>query len=274
MKLVCYSDDSGTHDPTGELKGAKQGLVGGIIAPAAEWPQFCRDWQAVLTRYTAPYFHFCEWRAASAVARGKRRPTKDYAKNPFKGWSEESLNAFLLDLAKIAGAKLTVGGFVLTKEFHLARTSGDIPAEADPYEHGLEQFFAEVLSSVHQLRAPWKRAQASFIFDQSDKPEWRRAVNDCFARYKAKYPTFATVAFEDKRLALPLQAADMVAYRSRRIASQWADGVKDGEGFEDNREFTQTLFKSVFAYFGQHKEAIFRAYSSGALDYDYFKKHG
>ncbi len=99
-------------------------------------------------------------------------------------------------------------------------------------------------------------------------------MNECFTRYKAKYPTFATVAFEDKKLALPLQAADMVAYRSRRIASQWADGVKDGEGFEDNREFTKTLFNSAFAYFDQHKEAVFRAYSSGSLDYDYFRKHG
>ena len=66
MNLLCYADDSGTHDSTGELKGAKQGLVGGIIAPVAEWPQFCRAWQAVLTKYNARYFHFCEWKAASA----------------------------------------------------------------------------------------------------------------------------------------------------------------------------------------------------------------
>jgi hypothetical protein len=274
MKLVCYADDSGTHDPTGAMKGAKQGLVGGIIAPASEWPQFCRDWRSVLTKYNAPYFHFCEWRAASAVARGKRRPTNDYAKNPFKDWSEAALNALLLDLAVIAGAKLTVGGFVLTRKLHLAKTSGDIPESADPYEHGLEQFFAEVLSGIHQLRAPWKRAQVSFVFDQSDKPEWRRAMKDCFARYKAKHPTFATVSSEDKKLALPLQAADMVAFRSRRITSQWADGVKEGEGFEDSHELTEALFKSTFDVFRRNKDEMLRAYISGTFGYDYFKRHG
>lgn len=83
-------------------------------------------------------------------------------------------------------------------------------------EHGVEQFFAEALSlyGIHRLRAPWKRAQVSFVFDRSNKPEWVLAVNDCFARYKVKYPTFATVVFEGKKVAIPLQAADMVAYRA------------------------------------------------------------
>ena len=176
--------------------------------------------------------------------------------------------------SRVAGAKLTVGGFVLTKEFHLAKTSGDLPAAADPYEHSLEQFFAEVLSSIQELRAPWKRAQISFVFDQSDKLEWRRAVNDCFARYKAKYPTFAAVSFTDKKSHLPLQAADMVAFRSRRIASQWVEGGPDGEGFVDDREFTERLFRSIFVHFHQDKDEWYRAYMAGTLSYDYFRKHG
>jgi hypothetical protein len=53
MKLICYADDSGTHD---------QGLLGGIIAPASEWPQFSRAWQSVLIKHKADYFHFAEWR--------------------------------------------------------------------------------------------------------------------------------------------------------------------------------------------------------------------
>ena len=274
MKLLCYADDSGTHDPTGEQKGAKQGLIGGIIAPSAEWPQFNRDWQDVLIKYNAPYFHFCEWRAASAVARGKRRPTNDYSKNPFSGWPETTLNALLLELARIVGAKLTVGGFVLTKEFHLAKTNGDLPRTADPYEHGLEQFFAEVLGSIHQLRAPWKRAGVYFVFDQSDKPDWKRALHDCFSRYRAKYPTIQSVSSEAKNKAIPLQAADMVAYRSRRITSQWADGTQNSEGFEDSREFTEALFKSTFDIFLRHKDAMLSAYISGRLGFDYFRTHG
>jgi hypothetical protein len=274
MRLICYADDSGTHDPTGEQKGAEQGIVGGIIAPESDWPQFCRDWRAALVKHDAPHFHFCEWRAASAIARGKRRPTNDDKKNPLNGWTEARLNALLMDLAWIAGAKLTVGGLVLTKEFHLAKTCGDLPAEADPYEHSLERFFAEVLSSIHGLRAPWKRAKISFVFDQSDKLDWRRAINDCFARYKAKYPTFASLSFADKKSHLPLQAADMVAFRSRRIASQWVEGGPGGEGFVDDREFTERLFRSVFMHFHRHKDELYLEYMAGTLGYNYFRKHG
>jgi hypothetical protein len=274
MKLSCYADESGTDDPTGAMKGAGQGFVGGIIAPASEWPQFSRAWQSVLIKHKAEYFHFAEWRAASEVARGKRHPTQDDVESTFNGWTEESLRSLLLDLATIAGGKLSVGGFVRTKEFHLAKAAGELPAQADPYEHGLEQFFAEVLSSIHALRAPWKRAQIDFIFDQSDKPEWKRVVNDCFARYKAKYPTFATVRLKDKRLELPLQAADMVAYRSRRMTTHRADNNVEGDGFQDSVEFTNALFSSVFTHFHQNKTTMFEAYIDGTVGYEYFRKHG
>lgn len=52
------------------------------------------------------------------------------------------------------------------------------------------------------------------------------------------------------------------------------DGVKDGEGFEDNHEFTETLFRTVFAHFSHHKDSMRDAYLAGSLDYEYFKKHG
>jgi hypothetical protein len=146
-----------------------------------------------------------------------------------------------------------------------AKATGDLPAQADPYEHGLEQFFAEVLSSIHTLRAPWKRAQI-------DKPEWKRVANDCFARYKAKYPTFATFRLKDKRLEHPLQAADMVAYRSRRMTNQWVDNNIDGDGFQDSVEFTNALFSSVFTHFQQNKSALLEAYINGTPGYEYFRK--
>ncbi|MGC3961491.1 MAG: DUF3800 domain-containing protein [Verrucomicrobiota bacterium] len=195
-------------------------------------------------------------------------------KSTFNGWPEESLRALLLDFGKLVGSKLSVGGFVLTKEYHLAKSTGDLPPEADPYEHSLEQFFAEVLDIIHTLRAPWKRAHIDFIFDQSDNPDWKRVVNDCFARYKAKYPTFATIDFKNKKEELPLQAADMVAYRSRRIANQWVDNNPDGDGFQDSFEFTDALFRSVFVHFKQNKSDLIKAYLNGTMNYDNFRKGG
>lgn len=66
----------------------------------------------------------------------------------------------------------------------------------------------------------------------------------------------------------------MVAYRSRKLAGQWVENDMDGDGFQVSQEFTEMLFRPVFAHFRQHKEAMFGAYVSGKLEYEYFRKNG
>jgi hypothetical protein len=52
-----------------------------------------------------------------------------------------------------------------------------------------------------------------FIFDKNDNPEWTRALREVFTAYQGVEPRFASLNFGDDRIELPLQAADMVAYR-------------------------------------------------------------
>jgi hypothetical protein len=78
MKLVVYADESGTHDNTGTQQGSREAILAGIVAPSEEWRTFCRAWQSALNKYSAPYFNFREWSAASAVARNKRKATRDF----------------------------------------------------------------------------------------------------------------------------------------------------------------------------------------------------
>jgi len=67
VKLVAYVDESGTHSGP----GSEVLIIGGWVALRDEWAQFCKDWQRVLNKHSAKYFHFKEWSEASAVVRKK-----------------------------------------------------------------------------------------------------------------------------------------------------------------------------------------------------------
>jgi len=267
VKIVVYADESGTHDITGVQKGSREAIIAGIMAPLDEWLGFCRFWKAVLDKYGAQYFHFTEWRTASAVARKTQEPHSAFKSNPYRGWTEDKLESFLIELATLAGSgnKLTVGGSVYTKLFHDEKLAGNLPDTADPYEHCADQFFAEVVGAITQQRAPWKRQPISFFFDQSDRRDWIRAVMTMFQAHKKQHRTFREIEFADKKLAqhLPLQAADMVAYRLRAITGFWVDG----DSSKVWAKLDEALFKSTFAFLDTHKSDVFRAYLRGELNH-------
>jgi hypothetical protein len=270
VKLVAYVDESGTHDKTGKLEGSREVVVAGWVAWRDEWVNFCSDWQAVLNKYDAPYFHFKEWSAASAIIRKKRKPFSEFKQNPYRGWKLKDLDRFLQELANIAGSgnKIMIGGYVNTLEFHKAAMSPSIdpriiPSGGDPYKHCLDQFFKEFLIEVQQQWPYWTEP-VSFFFDQSNNPEWRNAVVGAFYSYKDKDSRLAVVSFADKKSKehLPLQAADMIAYRCRQIAGKYID-----QGMLGNElpELDKALFKGPFKVFEANKEKLFLAYISGLL---------
>ncbi len=273
MHLIAYADDSGTHDKTGLLRGARECIVGGYVAPDADWKNFRLAWDAKLKQFDAECFHFNEAATASRVIRGKIKAPSNYARNPFKNWSIEKIERFLIELSAIAGGgnRHITGGFVNTDRYHAAKKAGDLPEQADPYEHALEHYFASVLDTIHTFRPVWKRTPIYFIFDQSDKPDWKQAVSNVFSRYKAKYAQFKDFSFEDKKnpLHTPLQAADMWAYRARQIAEQWVDN----EFISSGEELTLNLARNTFGPNPSgENQRLFGAFMRGELSYDYFKR--
>jgi len=228
VKIVVYADESGTHDKTGTSKGSKQAIIGGFIAPREDWTVFCRAWKSILNNYQAPYFHFREWSDASAVARKVRLPSSDFKKNPYRGWESKKLDEFVLALAKIAvsGNKLVVGGALHTNRFHKAKLEGDILPNANLVEYHACHFFISVIGAINIQRPPWKNMPVSFFFDQSGDEKWEHAILDKFRFYQLKHPTFKDLAFSNKKETphFPLQAADMIAYRTRQIMQKFADG--------------------------------------------------
>jgi hypothetical protein len=226
VKIVAYADESGTHDKTGVQKGSREAIIAGVAALREDWAPFCHAWQTVLNKYRAPYFHFREWSSASAVARKIRQPETGFEKNPYRHLDLDKLNSFLIELAKIAGSgnKMVFGSRHPTAEMHELQAAGHYPNKK-PFQLGAEDFFSNFLESLDRFKAPWKRQRVSFFFDQSDDAEWRHVITDAFFLFKSKHPQFSEITFADKKLPphLPLQAADMYAYRARYMFGKFQE---------------------------------------------------
>ncbi|HXR47544.1 MAG TPA: hypothetical protein VN784_08890 [Candidatus Limnocylindrales bacterium] len=230
MKVVAYIDESGRHDRTGKREGSGQIVIAGWVDWKDNWVKFCGQWQSILTKYDADFFHFYEWVEASKVA-GGRKPPSSFSENPYKGWKLEKLDGFLYELAELAGAgdKIFVGSFISTRDFAEAKKHpaySRFATAQDPYRACLNGLFESFAVEVQQQWPYWNEPVA-FFFDHNDDPEWNHAVHDAFHASKKNESRMAgaELSFVDGKIPphLPLQAADMIAYRMRQIAGKFTD---------------------------------------------------
>jgi hypothetical protein len=145
MNIVAYIDESGTHDPTGKLKGSAAVAIGGVVATKEEWITFDCQWRKILRKYKACYFHFREQFAAWRVIALELEPSADYKKNPYRKWSKDQLSDFVLELAPLAGSKIIVAGWVPTKLYNEDKIAGYPTKQRHPYELCLDHFFNSIL---------------------------------------------------------------------------------------------------------------------------------
>lgn len=181
--------------------------------------EFCVAWQKVLDQYAAPYFHFREWADASAVVRGRRRASSEFLKkNPYRDWAQSKLDTFLSELVDVAAScqALMIGGYVPAKKLAEDKSNGLTKTSRTAEELCIEHFFNSVLSTINRERSPLKRQPIAFVFDYSDDPEWRRIIKDAFESSRLRNRHFKEMSFASKKRHLPLQAADMAAYRVRQ----------------------------------------------------------
>jgi hypothetical protein len=243
--VVVYGDESGTHDRLGYEKGSDRPIIAGFAAPISEWTSFCIEWQAVLNSYRAPYFHFREWAAASAAIRFKKTETAELRKNPFFKWDLTRLDDFLLALAKVAGKgnKIIIAGGIKLPAINKimerlkVESPNDIGMDQDPFKFCMSEFF-RVYHKETWCRWGDFKAPVTFIFDQSDDPQWTSAIYEVFRAYQSKDDRLKDIVFADKKTRLPLQAADLVAYRLRQMT----------KGLEDNT----LVFKTIDTYLFKH----------------------
>jgi hypothetical protein len=81
----------------------------------------------------------------------------------------------------------------------------------------VDDFIKRCASRILQV---WGTAYESvtFIFDNRQNPEWKKMIEDVITEYaRWKWP-IKPVQFKTKKEALPIQAADMLAYRGNQIS--------------------------------------------------------
>lgn len=229
QKLVAYVDESGTDGKSAVL------IVGGLVALRDEWKKFCENWQRVLHKYSAKYFHFREWADASAVVRKTREPNSSFKDNPYKLWDQGTLDGFLTELAKVAvsDCRLVVGGYVPQIQLRAEQASGETTITASSEQLCIGHFLDSIVSTISKERCVLKRQGISFFFDHSTNNEWKNLVREVYYLRCQKHKQFKSITFVSEGLKervkngdvefLPLQAADMVAYRMRQKMEKLAN---------------------------------------------------
>jgi hypothetical protein len=247
VKLVAYVDESGTNDNSAVI------IVGGLVALQEEWAKFRIKWQQVLNKYSAKYFHFREWADASAVIRKKRNPSSEFEKNPYKFWDQETLDRFLFELAEVAVAdgKLVVGGYVPQIQLREEQANGLTTTTGSPKELCVGHFFDAAVSTIYRERCVLKRQGISFFFDHSSDQRWKNIVHSVYDQRCKKHIQFKSIDFVSSSLRervaahdiefLPLQAADLVAYRMRQKMEKLANLDFAGPEWD---KLDKVLFKS------------------------------
>jgi uncharacterized protein DUF3800 len=257
VNVVAYIDESGTHDRTGQERGSSVAVIAGLVDRREGWSDFCKQWQSALDKYSAPYFHFCEWSTASLVVRGKITPGSGFSKNPFATWPLQRLDDFLYELAEIAGSgnRVTVGGWIETANIHGVNVQNAVPpafyaAAENPYGWALNRFFQQLPNDILSGWPDWNEP-VSIVFDQSDDAEWNNSTTTAHRHLREKDSRFSELAFADKKLPphLPLQAADMIAYRYRQLAENFQS---ERLQFEPLPTLDRFIMKAMFDQFRLH----------------------
>ena len=241
VNVIVYADESGTHDPAGKQPYSSITIVAGYAAFGDSWDAFARKWHAALDKYHGMdrerYFHFSEF-----------ANVKNRSKDPtwlWYGWSPGKRHDYLMELAAVAGDLhgVLIAGALNNPSFHakmeaVRLESPKLSKDEASKRVWIKQFF---LSFYLETRRCWPSLSAPihFVFDQSEDREWKRAIIDVYDDCRKGDRRFVGVDFWDKKLYVPLQAADMVAYRLRQTTEH---AVTKG-ALDDFSELDSKLFK-------------------------------
>jgi hypothetical protein len=242
MGITVYVDESGTHDETGALPGASIALLAGWVAHDDVWERFNKGWQAVLSKYKVPYFHFWDFSQASKIKRNPEiKVPSGYAKNPYRDMKLSDLNNFFDDCARMLDEPQLelVCSIFQKKIFHKDKETITHPIASmflnDPYNYLVHDFFKRCLKQLHKK---WGMLSddITFIFDDTGDDEWRQRIRIVVAAYQQLGCRIKHLDFKSKLEALPIQAADMVGYRTNQIFHNLEKGM-----FADKMRFLDSI---------------------------------
>jgi hypothetical protein len=205
VNIVVYADESGIHDRTHVQKGSRVPVLCGFVDTKDNWERLGNEWEDVLKKYSAPYFHFSE---ITRDGRAKRE-------SPFHGWSDDKADDFLIDLGLVATVSaVPIGG----------NANGPFAVQIglDSFEGMMEQFYKHFTASMSE-HWPTESGPVNFIFDQTDDVEWGTLLNRVHHAAKRFDLRIGHITSGDKkdRQDIALQVADMIAFRTRQTSERY-----------------------------------------------------
>ena len=224
MNLEAYVDESGTHDPKGSQPGSEVAAVVGYVSWKDDWKTFCEQRADVLKHYHVSVFHMAEFNKNEI--NGRKDP-----KWPYRGWSNEKKDRFIRELASVAvqNALFGAGGLVSVRDYD--RIIPDkLKAEAvHPYHFCFQLFFDTVLETLrNRFDVPFPpEVKVRFYFDRQQ--QFKEKATQLFNQVRSlRDPEnrMATIQFVSKEKHIPIQAADLLAFRMRKVLTRKLKGKR------------------------------------------------
>lgn len=198
VTLTAYIDESYTT----EEKKYKHISFGGFIAPKIYWTRFFREWNNLLKRRKVKKFHFREFNTKALYQKSE----SDYF-----GWSNESRDNYLHELAALAGSvAVPFGGIVPALQ---DMTQGKID---DPLAAVTWACFQDLRTSVDAHWRNLRDAKGSVNIVYDENREWRNAIHDAFSEFQAQDRRFGHITPGNDEKDIPLQAADLFVAMGRQ----------------------------------------------------------
>jgi hypothetical protein len=204
--FTMYFDDSGTHTE------ASSAVAACFIGTVEQWKRFEADWQAIAMKEGFTFFHMADFAAR----------TKE-----FKDWSEEKRVRVLGRLCSTIRIRTRIGIVVavLKRDYdHLVQ--GDFRKYCGEYHYTFT--LRSCMTGIRLWREKFERSsQLRYVFDRMNKGgkgEIIRVMDAALETSRKEFeegvtvaPVFNGYSFEDSKLLLPLQAADILAWSAFQV---------------------------------------------------------
>lgn len=211
LLLEAYADDSGKESQ----KDRSYAVLACFVQPSNGWDEFNREWSALLTELQIEALHMRVW-----VKLCRER-----------NWDERTANENLLRfIAIIRAAKFVAFGAGL--DLNLWRsTRKSLAGKIKSAEVFLMvQIIKGILDGFENKIG---ELELNFVFDQDEgfAKDWLRAYFELKSLDGRVGRLVPIISFADHRRCLALQAADLLAWLSRRRMIERSEGQPPGEVF-------------------------------------------
>ncbi|HEY3862776.1 MAG TPA: hypothetical protein VGO59_12900 [Verrucomicrobiae bacterium] len=149
----------------------------------------------------------------------KISPLRLDAGRAYYKWGNLRRDTFLFELAAVAGEQVPIGGMIHLKDYV------DSGEKDYPYQYVFDAFFQNVCDML-KTHWPQNTDPVSFFMDNNEA-KWIGCFRDVFDKWQTKEPRFSSFTFVTKNnpvcenpARMPLQAADLIAYRVRKGAQK------------------------------------------------------